>query len=141
IQMVAIEVGHLRARAALALARETSRESERARLLRAAAADAGRLQQTGAPWALPLAALVRAGIAAIRGDAEGAARMCDHAAYGFDAVDMALYAAAAPRRRGEIIGGDEGRELIDAADAMMKRELIRKPERMAAVLAPAMERR
>jgi hypothetical protein len=141
VQMVAIEVGHLRARAALALARETSRESERARLLRAAAADAGRLQQTGAPWALPLAALVRAGIAAIRGDADSAARLGDQAAYGFDAVDMALYAAAARRRRGEIIGGDEGRELVDAADAMMKRELIRKPERMAAVLVPAMERR
>jgi serine/threonine protein kinase len=141
IQMVGIEIGHLRARAALALAAETSRASERARLLRAAAADAARLQQTGAPWALPLAALVRAGIAAIEGNAEESARLADQAAFGFDAVDMALYAAAARRRRGELVGGDEGRALIEAADALMQRELIRKPERMVAVLAPGMGRR
>jgi hypothetical protein len=35
-----------------------------------------------------------------------------------------------------LLGGDEGRALVEAADAWMRGELILNPERMAAMLAP-----
>ena len=49
---------------------------------------------------------------------------------------MALYAAAARRCRGVLLGGEEGRVLVEAADAWMRDERIRNPERMTAMLAP-----
>jgi hypothetical protein len=42
----------------------------------------------------------------------------------------------ARRRRGEWIGGDEGRSVIGAADAWMAAQGIRSPARMTAMLAP-----
>jgi hypothetical protein len=49
-------------------------------------------------WADPLAALLRAGVATVRGHAETAIRLYDEAALNFDAADMALYAALARKR-------------------------------------------
>jgi hypothetical protein len=49
---------------------------------------------------------------------------------------MALHAATARRRRGELVGGDAGRDLVGAADAWMAGQSIKAPQRMAAVLAP-----
>jgi eukaryotic-like serine/threonine-protein kinase len=54
---------------------------------------------------------------------------------GFEATDMALYAAATRRRWGQLIGGAEGRILVEAANAWMARQKIQNPERMAAMLA------
>jgi eukaryotic-like serine/threonine-protein kinase len=51
-------------------------------------------------------------------------------------TDMALYAAATRRRRGQLIGGTEGRTLIETADTWMARQNIRNRERMTAMLAP-----
>ena len=50
--------------------------------------------------------------------------------------DMALHAACARRRLGELTGGDEGRTLIAAANEWMRGQEIKNPERMAAVIAP-----
>ncbi len=47
-----------------------------------------------------------------------------------------LYEAAARRRLGELLRGDEGRRMIAAADAWMTEQAIRNPARMAAALAP-----
>jgi hypothetical protein len=49
---------------------------------------------------------------------------------------LALYAAAARRRSGELAGGDEGRASVAAADAQMAAEQIRRPERITAMLLP-----
>jgi hypothetical protein len=49
---------------------------------------------------------------------------------------MALYVAVARRRRGELMGGDVGRSLIDTANAWMIGQSIKSPERMTAMLAP-----
>ncbi len=53
---------------------------------------------------------------------------------------MALYAAAARRCLGGLLGGNEGRELADGADAWMRTEMIKDPARMTAMLAPGFER-
>ena len=51
---------------------------------------------------------------------------------------MQLFAAAARRRRGELAGGEEGAAAMAAADAWMRGQAIRRPERMAAMLAPGL---
>ena len=43
---------------------------------------------------------------------------------GFRTVDMALHAAVARRRLGELRGGDDGQKLIDAADAWMRSQTV-----------------
>jgi len=87
-------------------------------------------------WGQPLALLVRAGAAATRERMEAAVRLLASAETGFRAADMALHAAVAQRRRGELIGGDEGAALIDATDAWMPGQSIKKPAGMTAMLAP-----
>jgi hypothetical protein len=49
---------------------------------------------------------------------------------------MHLYAACARRRRGQLLGGDAGRRLVEEADAWMSGQAIRRPDRMADLLAP-----
>jgi hypothetical protein len=49
---------------------------------------------------------------------------------------MAGHAAAARRRLGRLVGGDEGATLVGAADAWMHAQDVRRPERMTAVLTP-----
>jgi hypothetical protein len=52
------------------------------------------------------------------------------------AIDMALFAAAARRAHGELTGGEAGRALVSEADAWMAAQAIRRPDRMARMLAP-----
>ncbi len=62
--------------------------------------------------------------------------LLERAEAGFEAADMALHAACARRRLGQVIGGDEGRTLIAAANEWMRGQEIKNPERMAAMIAP-----
>ncbi|MBI5479227.1 MAG: AAA family ATPase [Deltaproteobacteria bacterium] len=134
VQTVRIEAWHLRARAALAAAAESP--DERTRLLHEAERDAKRIFKEKMPWSNPLAELVLGGVAESRGDQEAAVRRCAAAANGFEAADMALYAAAARRRQGQLLGGDEGRGLVEAAEAWMRGQKIKNPARWTAMLAP-----
>jgi hypothetical protein len=47
-----------------------------------------------------------------------------------------LHRAAAIRSRGELVGGHQGRSLIDEADAWMRAHAITDPQRMARTLSP-----
>jgi len=134
IESLRIEALHLRARCALALAKGRA-GSERRTLLRTVAGDANRLEKDGG-WGAPLARLLRAGMAALGRDAETAQSHLDAAITGFAEVHMGLHESVALRRKGEIVGGHEGRALVGAADARMQAEDVRRPERMAAMLAP-----
>ena len=133
IQSARVWMTYLRASAALAAAR-TSADS--AALLREAERAAGKLAAERMPWVGPLAAMLRAGAHWSRGDAPEAIALLVGAVRDFEAVDMALYAAAARRRVGEIAGGDGGRAAIAAADAWMREQGVVDPERMTAMLAP-----
>jgi hypothetical protein len=125
-----------RARRRLASAAQTTSAGEREALLRGADEHARAILHEGTQWGDPLAALVRAGAAATRGETEAALRFLESAETGFTAASMALHAATARRRRGEIMGGDAGREVVAAADAWMTGQSIKAPQRMAGMLAP-----
>jgi serine/threonine protein kinase len=136
-QLYRIEALHLRARAALACATAPGPSAGGEQTyLQAAARDARRIESEGAPWGQALAKLVRSGIAASRRDLDQAVRLLASAEEQLTRLDMALYAAAARRRRGELIGGDEGAALVADADAWMASQAIRNPARMADMLAP-----
>jgi hypothetical protein len=131
IQLVSILARSLRARAALAAARDAGSPHA---LLQAAESDAAAIAAQKMAWAEPLARLLAAGVAARRGDVERCQAELGGAAAAFERADMSLHAAAARRRRGEIVGGAEGRGLVEGADAWMAGQGIRAPARMTAML-------
>ncbi len=135
MQVFRIESWNLRARSALAAAAEAD-SRERALFLELAERDARRIEHEDVHWGGPLAELIRASITAAQGEAPAAVTLLESAESGFETADMALYAAAARRRRGELLGGEEGRSVVEAADVWMAGQNIRNPERMTAMLAP-----
>jgi Cdc6-like AAA superfamily ATPase len=134
IQLVRIMMVNLRAGAALAAAASKGRSAEA--MLREAESAAKCIERAHARWGDPLALLVRAGIAAKRHNEAAAVGLLERAARGFVAADMALYARAADRHRGQLLGGTEGARLVAEADAWMAAQAIRQPARMAVMLAP-----
>jgi serine/threonine protein kinase len=133
VQQVRIFLLHLRARAALAAALAAAEPEP---LLQAAEQDARLLRRERIAWADGLAQLVRAGVAMGRHDAGGARQLLEDAAGRLEAAGLRLHAVAARRRLGEQVGGSEGRSLVEQADAWMKGQNIRRPDRMTALLAP-----
>ncbi|MBI4509934.1 MAG: protein kinase [Deltaproteobacteria bacterium] len=137
VQMIRIWMHEIRARALIGAS--TLAPAEKTRLLNQAERDAVRLAKEGLPWTTALASLLRAGTSAARGHLELAATWLSEAERGFMGVDMPLYAAAARRRRGALLGGDEGQSLAFSATAWMLGETIRNPDRMTGTLAPGYE--
>ncbi|HEX9282703.1 MAG TPA: protein kinase [Gemmatimonadales bacterium] len=133
VQVIRLEALHLRARCALAAAMQ---QPHLASFLRGAARDARRVAREGMPWATPLADLVLAAIHAGRSETALAVQRTRRALAGFEAADMAGYAAAARRCCGRLIGGAEGAGLVAQADAWMKSQGVMNPERFTAMLAP-----
>jgi hypothetical protein len=140
VQKLRLDMLRLRARSALATAATASAPARgratAAKLLHAAARDARAMERERAAWADPGAKLIRAGIAALDGNKAEAIRLLAAAGTGFDAADMSLFAAASNRRRGLLLGGDEGRKLVEASDALMAAQMIRNPGRITNMLAP-----
>ncbi|WP_437983549.1 serine/threonine-protein kinase [Sorangium sp. So ce117] len=135
IQAVRIIITHLRACAALAAA-AASTPADAEPLYEEATRAARKIDAEHMPWADPLAAAVRAAIAAARGEGEVAVQQLADAVRGFEAAGMALYAAAARRRHGELLKGDEGRAAVEAANGWMHDQGIVSPDRMTAMLLP-----
>src|SRR5712691_816976 len=125
-----------RARRRLGMAAQAADAPARQALLRGVEGHARTILREKTRWGDALALLLRAGAAATRGETEQALSLLEPAETGLAAADMALHAAVVRRRRGELLGGDAGRNLVAAADAWMASQTIRNPERMAAMLAP-----
>jgi hypothetical protein len=134
VQNLRIAAWYLRARSAL-LALAVG-GSERRRLLATASRDAARIDRERRPWADGLSKLVKGCVAAASDDVPNAVSLFEQAAHDCDGAEMALHAAVARRRKGELIGGDEGRALISACDEWLSSQRVRDPERMVAMMAP-----
>jgi tetratricopeptide (TPR) repeat protein len=134
VQATRLEALQLRARSALMLA--TLRATERKALCRAAERDAAKIEKERMRWSTPWVALLRAGIAETLGNPGRALTLLTEAAAGFDLADMALYAAATRYRHGQVLGGDEGREIREKADSWMASQGVFNRARMVAMLAP-----
>jgi eukaryotic-like serine/threonine-protein kinase len=133
VQAVLIESLNLHARCALAAALAASDPNN---LLHIAEDDARRIEREDLDWGKAHAQHIRAGIATIRGDKKRALELLDVSQKGFTATDMALFVVIGNRRRGELIGGNDGQALIEAADAWMATQQIKNPDRLAAMLTP-----
>jgi hypothetical protein len=132
IQGLRIDATQLRARLALA----TAMGSDTPRRLQLAEKLAGQIEREKMAYATPMATLVRAAVAKKRGDQPGAANLLESAIRDFEASHMQLYATVGRRRLGELIGGDQGRELLAKTDRWMARQMIKNPARMTNLLAP-----
>ncbi len=118
---------------AVAAASETR---DRSALLAAADRDARAIRKEGTPYAVAMGAHV-AGLAAFaRGDERAAADLLRAASDGLDAAGMKYLAACARHRLGELLSGDEGAALEDAAAAYLRGQGIARPERCVAMSAP-----
>jgi hypothetical protein len=140
VQNFRVTLRHLRARCAIALAAESGGgrlgRTERARLVRLARREAGRLAREDVAWCAPLAASLEAGVAALSGDSARASLRLEAAARGYRGLDMQLHAAAADYLRGSLLGGETGRALLRRAEAWMIGEDVVRPERIAAMIIP-----
>ncbi len=134
-QAIFIESRFLRARAALAAAAERGAAAS-APLVRRAERDATSIERQRARWGAALAGLVRAAVAATRGLRNAAIDLTTSAEDEFRALEMAQFAAAARYRRGQLLGIEQGRRLVEEAEAWMRAEGIANPAHMTGMLAP-----
>ena len=127
------------ARARCAVARAAGLDpAARAPLLGEASRRARRLERMrGLPVAAPHAGLIRAAVAHQAGRPADALRHLDRAEAAFASAGMALYVAAARRRRGELTGDID---LVAAADAAMAARGVVDPPRFADLYAPGFPR-
>ena len=140
IQIVRLQLAHLRARAALvAVAAAEARGADASALVASALSDARRIRGERLRWSNGLARLIEAAVHARNGERDRALSTLSAAIEDLDASDMALWAAAARRRRGELLGDDEGRALVEAADEKMRSEGVKDPQRYGAMLAPGFD--
>jgi tetratricopeptide (TPR) repeat protein len=133
VQLVHLESSSLHARTVLA-AVAVGKLSEAG--LRLAERDARRIERARMAWSDPFAQLIRASIAASRGDAQAAIGLLASAESGFETTDAGLYRAAARCRRGELLGGAEGQRLVAEAEAMMRDQRVANTLRLRSLLAP-----
>jgi len=136
-QFVRVEIRHLRARAALALAESGSSSTGPSprELRRAALAEAAKIERDQVAPAKPFAAAIRAGAAAHE-DREAAVRHLERARAGFRDAGMQLYAHATLDRLGALRGGTEGATMREEAQRWMTTNQIANPRAMIAMLVP-----
>jgi hypothetical protein len=88
------------------------------------------------PGAQAQAILLAAGLARQRGDVERAIALLARAEARFVDGEMEFAASASRYRRGELLGGDAGRELMADGERAMRAETIRNPAAMVRLVAP-----
>jgi hypothetical protein len=136
-QLMRVEIRHLRARAALAVASQAAARgngSEARRMRQDAIANAEVIERDDVAPAMPMAAAIRAGAAGDRQD--DAIAHLERARSGFHAAGMTLYAHAVSARLGTRRGGTEGTRLREEAHLWMTSSGIDDPESMIAMLLP-----
>ncbi len=132
VHLVYLVAWDLRGRTSLACAAKLQ-GTERKQRLAAVEAMAKRLTGQGYGLSDGFAAQLRAGVLALRGQREDAARSAEDAQRAFAGASMKLHAAASRWAQGGLLG-DAAR--IAEARAVFEGEQVRRPERFVAMLAP-----
>lgn len=83
--------------------------------------------------------LVAAGAASLTGNKDTAIRLLQRACTRLQQEGMKLFAALGEYRLGQMLGGDEGHQLVQSAEAFIHAQHIVRPERWAAMLTPGFE--
>lgn len=135
VPIIRIDMWNLRARCALAMATTTSDSGP---YLRAAERDAKRIDRERAGWSDPVASLLRAQIANMKGVRAKAAELLQVASLGFEEAEMGLHAAVSRRFLGLLQGNEQGAAQARLAEMRMSHQDIRRPEKMAQMLAPGL---
>jgi hypothetical protein len=140
IQVARVEAHQLRASAGLAsLAADPAPSQRRAlQFKKQIDRDIHAIERERMPWAAALAALLRAGLAALQPDPKDTPRALQAAITGLRAADMALHAAIAERYLGHLEGGEIGARRHHAADAWIRAQGVLRPDRLALALAPGL---
>ncbi len=134
VQHMRAQTASIRGRSAIASidgqpALERQRLAEARRLARS-------LDKEGMGWTAPLAAILRAGVASVERDVQGAASSLRSAIELAEAAQMSGYAGAARHQLGRLLGGDDGDALVATAQRAMTAQGIRQPARFASTLVP-----
>jgi hypothetical protein len=133
VQHMRFHTYDIHARASLALSLDSTNRPD---ALRRIERDAAHLEREKRPDCQALARVIRAAVAWQRRRPESAVELLGQAIEQFERVEMNAHAAAARRRLGQLVGGDRGRELIEAANAWLTGQGVRNPVRMTRVYAP-----
>jgi tRNA A-37 threonylcarbamoyl transferase component Bud32 len=126
----------LRSHCALSAAEQTRPGPARTALVDGAERDRKRIAREAGPWPAAVATLLSAGVANLRGDRERCLALLVEAEREYARLDMALVLAAVRRRRGQLIGGDEGRELVALGDGYFAAQRVARPDRWTDALVP-----
>jgi len=108
-------------------------------LLKAALADARRLEREGAEYCRAVACQIRATVAHQRGQAPEALRLLAEAERMCDRLDMHMAGAALRWRHGQIVGGSEGEALLARARQFFADEQAVDPAGMVEFAAPGFQ--
>ena len=95
-----------------------------------------RLDKERSDYARVAAGLLRAGLAVQRGASDEAIDYLAATGALAEKRELKLHVEVARRRRGQLLGGDEGGALIAAADSWMASEGVVAPSRLVGVIAP-----
>jgi hypothetical protein len=131
IQVLRIEAFYLRGRCALGV---FARSRGAPAMLREAERGSERIAREDMPWSNPLAFLLRAGVAVLEGRETRALEHLHAAEGGLARAQMHLFGAAARRKRGLLLGGTEGQQLVREAEGWMARRGVVNPAAMSKML-------
>ncbi|MBI5531311.1 MAG: AAA family ATPase [Deltaproteobacteria bacterium] len=129
-----VEMHDLLGRSAMCIA--GSSRLERKRFLRTLEESIQQVRSEEMFWSNPMADRLEAGLALLHSERQRALSLFQKAEEGFARAEMGLFAAAAKRQRGKLLGGKAGTDIVQEADAWMKGQGIRNPEAMCFMLCP-----
>jgi hypothetical protein len=132
-QLIRILAHFLRIRAALAKSAVTESWWKRWWYRRAASSSIRSLEKERMDWSEPMVKLGRAQLAQLDGEHQRAIELLDEASQLAEQQDMMLYALAARRRRGELLGSERGARLIRDAEEALQERGVDNPTRMCAM--------
>jgi hypothetical protein len=95
-----------------------------------------KIRRIRVPLASAFTSLLEAGAANLAGETEACETSLRQAVAELEGLATMLYACAAKRRLGELIGGRAGKELVSAANTWMTGQGVKRPARLTALLVP-----